>query len=137
MPLPLLLAPIAGALTKIGGAAALKGLVGTAGKFLASEGAKQMGGQLLNAAGGQLVSNGINQVFGGGNSGGSSVAPPEAQPINMPQMALSNKMAEMRASTQPVQQTQMQPLQTNMNPQDELKRGLLNRVMNNRYGGFV
>lgn len=129
MPLPLLLAPIAAGLAKVGGAALAK--IGGAAAL------KSLGGTLAANAGSQLLSNGMNQVFGGGNSGGSSVAPPEAQPINMPQMALSNKMAEMRASTQPLQQTQMQPLQTNMNPQDELKRGLLNRVMNNRYGGFV
>lgn len=127
MALPLLLAPIAGALTKIGGAALAK--IGGAAAL------KSLGGTLAANAGSQLLSNGINQVFGGGNSGGSSVAPPEAQPVNIPQMALQNKMAEMKANTQPMQAQTVQPIQTNQN-QDMLKQGLMDRLRFRRTGGI-
>lgn len=141
MALPLLI-PIAAALAKVGGAvaakaaaagAAAKGLGAAAGKFLASEGAKNLGGQLATNAGSQLVSNGIGAMFGGG--GGQAAPQAEQTPINIPQMALQNKMAEMKANTQPMQAQAVQPVQTNNN-QDMLKQGLMDRLRFRRTGGI-
>ena len=126
MPLPLLLAPIAAGLAKVGGAALAK--IGGAAAL------KSLGGTLAANAGSQLLSNGIGAMVGGG--GGQQTAPQAEQtPINIPQMALQNKMAEMQANTQPMQAQAVQPVQTNNN-QDMLKQGLMDRLRFRRTGGI-
>lgn len=125
MAFPLLIPAIA-ALAKVGGAALAK--VGGAAAL------KSLGGAAATAAASQLASNGVNSAFGGGGGGGGAVSG-EATPINIPQMALQNKMAEMKANTQPMQAQAVQPVQTNNN-QDMLKQGLMNRLRFGRTGGI-
>ena len=117
------LAKVGGAaLAKIGGAAALKGLGAAAAKTAATSAATQ------------LAANGVNALSSGGGGGGGAVAG-EATPINIPQMALQNKMAEMKTNTQAQQAPTVQPVQSNNNMpnnQDMIKRRLLGRL---GYGG--